>query len=86
MAEQHRKMEANKRAQKEEEKQFLQWSSASEARHEQIEKLRRTNAKHLALLQKLQAEEKKRRDGLMSDSFRNKVDESYFLQFGTSHR
>lgn len=86
VAERQRKAEAAQTACQTEEANFMRWVITADVMHMQAEQARKMKAKHLAQLQKCQVEEKKLRDEKLLKIFTNKIEESYFKQFGTSHR
>jgi regulator of protease activity HflC (stomatin/prohibitin superfamily) len=74
------------RAKRLEEEQTLRWVAAAEWLHQQADAVRRHNAESTASLQLKQAQEKKVRDEALEALLRNRIEEAYFRQFGTSHR
>lgn len=61
-------------------------SRALAAQARTVDDFKKAQAQRAQDFLKKQMEDKEQRDKEQADLYRNKIDDSYFLQFGTSHR
>lgn len=77
---------AEAKAKEQTEAQQLLWAQEADRLQADVDVSRRRNAEKVAAFVKDQAEKKKGRDEVLREVYRNRVDDRYFNQFGTSHR